>query len=71
MNTWNETRHTLPPEEVVVLTMICNGDGTRNQQPLKRRGTMWFLPDGSMYVYYTPTHWCELPDSRSPEPETR
>lgn len=18
---------------------------------------LWFLPDGSMYVYYTPTHW--------------
>jgi hypothetical protein len=25
--------------------------------PLKRQGNLWYTPDGSMYVYYTPTHW--------------
>jgi hypothetical protein len=31
-------------------------------QELKRGGTsgrMWLIPDGSMYVYYTPTRWKE------------
>jgi hypothetical protein len=23
---------------------------------------MWWFPDGSMYVYYTPTHWKPLTD---------
>jgi hypothetical protein len=26
-------------------------------QNLKRRGNLWWLPDDSMYVYFTPTHW--------------
>jgi hypothetical protein len=21
---------------------------------------MWWFPDGSVYVYYTPTHWREM-----------
>jgi hypothetical protein len=24
---------------------------------LKRQGNLWFAPDGSMYVYYTPVFW--------------
>jgi hypothetical protein len=29
----------------------------RMEQDLQRIGNLWFLADGSMYVYYTPTHW--------------
>lgn len=47
----------LPQEETVVETKIDDGKGCRNAQKLKRRGLLWFFPDGSMYVYYTPTHW--------------
>lgn len=38
-------------------TKIDDADGIRNEQELKLVGKLWFLPDGSMYVYYTPTHW--------------
>ena len=47
----------LPPEGIVVETKIDDSDGVRNVSRLKREGRLWFLPDGSMYVYYTPTHW--------------
>lgn len=54
---WNRTSDRRPPEGVVVQTKIDDERGCRNEQPLKLIGNMWFLPDGSMYVYYTPTHW--------------
>lgn len=47
------------PEGVVVLTKIDDERGERNVRELKRSGRLWFLPDDSMYVYYTPTHWKE------------
>lgn len=54
---WNKCSEVLPKDGVVVMTKI-DGDGNpRNEQPLKLSGRLWFLPDGSMYVYYTPTHW--------------
>ncbi len=45
------------PEGMVVDTKIDDGQGVRNQQKLQRKGRLWFYPDMSMYVYYTPTHW--------------
>jgi hypothetical protein len=42
---------------MVVDTKIDNEKGCRNEQPLQRQGNLWFFPDGSMYVYYRPTHW--------------
>ena len=56
---WNSTKEILPPDGKCVLTKIDElGIGTeRNLQVLKRKGNLWFMPDGSMYVYYTPTHW--------------
>lgn len=45
------------PENVEVMTIIRDKDGPRNQQSLVRKGRLWWFPDGSMYVYYTPTHW--------------
>lgn len=50
------------PEGVVVATMIADGSGVRNFAKLKRRGPLWWTPDGSMYVYYTPTHFHALAD---------
>lgn len=45
------------PEGVEVNTKLMDGMGSRNEQTLKRKGSLWWFPDGSMYVYYTPTHW--------------
>ena len=45
------------PENVVVRTKIDDECGCRNDQTLKRRDNLWWIPDGSMYVYYRPTHW--------------
>jgi hypothetical protein len=49
------------PEGVAVMTKIDDENGARNEQSLRRNGSMWFVPDGSMYVYYRPTHWAEMP----------
>jgi hypothetical protein len=54
---WTECSVELPPEEVVVNTKIDDVRGCRNEGTLKRRGNLWWTPDGAMYVYYTPTHW--------------
>lgn len=54
---WYRCSSQLPPEGEVVETKIDDADGIRNHQVLKRQGRLWFFPDGSMYVYYTPTHW--------------
>lgn len=59
MSEWINVSYKLPPEESAVETKIDDGRGCRNLQKLKRRGQLWFFPDGSMYVYYTPTHWRE------------
>jgi hypothetical protein len=45
------------PEGRVVMTKIDDAGGERNVQALKRSGRLWFVPDGSIYVYYSPTHW--------------
>ncbi len=54
---WIPTERALPPEGEVVNTMDSGG----HVQTLKRQGRLWFFPDGSMYVYYTPTLWQALP----------
>lgn len=51
---------TASPEGVPVMTKIDNAQGCRNEQVLKRDGSMWWFPDGSMYVHYRPTHWRHL-----------
>lgn len=56
-NSWIETKVMLPKDGDVVDTKIDDASGKRNEQQLKRKDTLWFYPDGSMYVYYTPTHW--------------
>lgn len=56
-NIWFDTQTQPPQNGQIVTTCIRDAAGTRNEQELKRQGNLWFLPDGSMYVYYTPTHW--------------
>jgi hypothetical protein len=56
---WNKVADALPEEGRVVKTLIADDDGVRNEADLKRNGRLWFFADGSMYVYYTPTHWRE------------
>lgn len=50
---WTKTSDELPPEGEVVRTLGEHG----TEQDLKRSGAMWFVPDGSMYVYYSPIMW--------------
>lgn len=57
MTDWIRTIDRLPEEGIPVDTKIDDADGLRNEQTLKRQGSLWFFPDGSMYVYYQPTHW--------------
>lgn len=54
---WIACSKVLPDNGLVVETKIDDENGPRNQQRLKRENRLWFVPDGSMYVYYTPTHW--------------
>lgn len=54
---WIETAKELPPDGEVVKTKISDEKGDRNECELQLRGCLWFVPDGSMYVYYSPTHW--------------
>ena len=54
---WIATDKTLPNNGIIVETKIDDESGSRNVQLLKRQGNLWLFPDGSMYVYYTPTHW--------------
>lgn len=55
------------PEGVEIMTKIDDEHGERNVQSLVRRTRipgetqpMFWMPDGSMYVYYAPTHWRTL-----------
>lgn len=60
MNEWLRTEYVRPPEGLVVETKIDDADGERNVTTLKLIGNLWFVPDGSMYVYYRPTHWRKI-----------
>jgi len=45
-------------ENVLYLTKIDDEErGPRNETILKRNGNLWYVKDGSSYVYYTPTHY--------------
>lgn len=55
---WLEHTQANPaPEYTVFETKIDDEKGERNIALLSRTGGLWFVPDGSMYVYYTPTHY--------------
>ncbi|KKM66790.1 hypothetical protein LCGC14_1477710 [marine sediment metagenome] len=67
MDEWIPLTDELPPDGVEVNTKIHDLEGSRNEQSLIKQGNLWFFPDRSMYVYYSPTHWAPLPveDSES------
>lgn len=56
---WISLSDKQPADGEVVDTCIIEGDYVpiTNEQTLKKSGPLWFFPDSSMYVYYTPTHW--------------
>jgi hypothetical protein len=60
------TTNNPPSDNRVIETKIDDEHGVRNEQTLrylKRQEElhgMWFLPDMSMYIYYTPTHWRDV-----------
>lgn len=54
---WISIKDKLPLDGLIVETKVDDERGERNRQTLLRRGKLWFFPDESMYVYYTPTHW--------------
>lgn len=57
---WISIKTLLPPEGKTVLTRIDDEKGIRNTTELFRSKHLWFIPDGSMYVYYQPTHWFKV-----------
>ena len=61
---WKVITEASPPQGVAVLTKIDGAGGPRNEQVLVRNENLWFFPDMSMYVYYTPTHFKEQPSDR-------
>lgn len=46
----------MPEHQKVVEVLAPSGD--RSQ--LRFDSGLWWLPDGSMYVYFVPTHWREI-----------
>lgn len=50
---WKRVENELPPEGAAVDTISPEGV----EAPLVRQGSLWFFPDMSMYVYYTPEFW--------------
>jgi hypothetical protein len=62
METWIKCEYIPPVNGEVVMTKIDDENGVRNIQRLKKVGNLWWHPDGSMYVYYTPTHWRSIRD---------
>ena len=56
---WNLTASALPPVGVKVRTMSEGGI----EQTMIYDNNLWWLPDKSMYVYYTPQFWKPLDES--------
>lgn len=54
---WIKITDEHPPVKRVLKTKIDDKDGIRNEQELIFDNGLWWMPDRSMYVYYTPTHW--------------
>lgn len=57
MEPWNKVSDKTPPAGVELETKIHDANGLRNEQTLVFQKRMWWFPDMSMYVYYSPTHW--------------
>lgn len=66
MSDWIKCDDQLPKDGEAAETKIDDAKGVRNEQPLQRHGRLWFFLDGSMYVYYTPTHWRPISKPQQP-----
>jgi hypothetical protein len=68
---WKRCADQLPPLNVKVMTKIDDDKGVRNEQSLRLckkspdTRPIWFFPESSLYVYYTPTHWAYIPDAEN------
>jgi hypothetical protein len=51
---------TAPEGKCVETCIDANTFKQRNESMLTRKGKLWFFPDMSMYVYYSPTHWRDI-----------
>jgi len=60
---WISVKDRLPDDGVIVQVLQSKRRVVTN---LERHGNIWFSPDGSMYVYHTPTHWMPLSESLEP-----
>lgn len=57
---WIPVTSGLLPDHARVVEVLASG-GERSQ--LRYDSGLWWLPDGSMHVYFTPTHWREVVDA--------
>lgn len=62
---WNKLSEVVSKDDVAIETKIDDEHGCRNMAILKPIGRLWYFLDGSMYVYYVPTHWRELEPSEA------
>lgn len=53
MTGWTRAADQLPPDGMLVDALNPSGNLTQ----LRRRHNLWFLPDESMYVYFSPEWW--------------
>lgn len=51
---WNRTTDKTPTSGEIVQTLSEGGIET---ELMYDKSGLWFVPDGSMYVYYTPMFW--------------
>ena len=56
-NPWNNLQVIQPKDGILVDTKVDDGHGIRNEQPLIKKGNLWWDKEETMQVYYTPTHW--------------
>lgn len=52
---WKDT--IMAPSNKVVMTKYDDGSTVGQERALKRVGEVWFTPDETQYVTYSPTHW--------------
>lgn len=54
---WVKTAERMPPNDWMGRVITESGD----ERELVYSGNLWWLPDRSMYVYFSPELWLEKP----------
>ena len=57
---WILCKNRKPPQDIIIETKIDDCKGVRNICQLILHNNLWWIPDMSMYIYYSPTHWRPL-----------